>query len=100
MPFLASIDTVKAVCILDLLIGDIKGNFKLSICFLVRAKQISPLPCLAIKLIIFGLHLDPGITKSPSFSLFLSSTKINILPFLASLIIDEILENFLTDILV
>ena len=34
--------------------------------------------------IILELHFDPGIIKSPSFSLSLSSTKINILPFLAS----------------
>jgi len=81
-----------------LLTGDIKGSFKLSICLFVRAKHINPLPCLAIKLIIFELHLDPGITKSPSFSLSLSSTKINILPFLASLIIEEILENLFLDI--
>jgi len=49
---------------------------------------------MAIKLIFFELHLEPGITRSPSFSLFLSSTRINILPFLASVIIEEIVENF------
>ena len=45
---------------------------------------------MAIKLIFFELHLDPGIIKSPSFSLSLSSTKINILPLLASFIISFI----------
>ena len=40
------------------------------------------------------LHLDPGITKSPSFSRSLSSTKIIILPFLASFKISTIGENF------
>ena len=93
IPFFASIETVNAVCILDRLTGDINGNFKLSICFFVNAKQIKPLPCIAMKFILFELLLEPGIIKSPSFSLFLSSTKINILPFLASLIIDEIFEN-------
>ena len=29
IPFLASIDTVKAVCVLELLIGDIKDKFSL-----------------------------------------------------------------------
>ena len=83
-PFLASIEIVNAVCILDLLFEDINGNFKLSTCFFVKAKQIKPLPCFAMKLILLELHLEPGIIKSPSFSLFLSSTNINILPFLAS----------------
>ena len=100
IPFFASIDTVKAVCILDLFICDINGSFNLSICFLVKAKQINPLPCLAMKLIILELHFEPGITKSPSFSLFLSSTKMNIFPFLASLTIDLISEKIVLDILI
>ena len=76
------------------LIG-INGSFKISTCFFVKAKHIKPLPCLAMKFIFFELHLEAGITKSPSFSLFLSSTRINIFPFFASCIIDEIFENFI-----
>ena len=87
MPFFASIETVKAVCIRALFIADINGRDNLSTCFFVSAKQISPLPCLAIKFILFELAFEAGITKSPSFSLFLLSTKINILPLFASLII-------------
>ena len=53
IPLFASIEIVNAVCILDLLFGDINGNLRLSICFFVKAKQINPLPCLAIKLLFF-----------------------------------------------
>ena len=42
---------------------------------------------MAIKFIFFALELDVEIIKSPSFSLFSSSTKINIPPLLAILII-------------
>ena len=42
IPFLASIEIVKAVCILDLFICDIKGSFNFSICFFVKARQINP----------------------------------------------------------
>ena len=87
IPFLASIETVNAVCILALFIADIKGRDNLSTCFLFSAKQINPLPCLAIKLILLEFALDAGITRSPSFSLFLLSTKIKIFPRLASLMI-------------
>ena len=38
-------------------------------------------------------HFEPGIIKSPSFSLFLSSTNKNIFPFLASFIISLIEDN-------
>ena len=93
IPFFASIETVNAVCIRALLTADIKGRDSLSTCFFVSAKQISPLPCLAIKFILFEFTFDAGITRSPSFSLFLLSTKINIFPRLASLIIELIGDN-------
>ena len=61
-------DTVKAVCVLDLFIDDIKGKFNFFFAFFdVRARQINPRPCLAIKFIFLKLHLEPGITKSPHF---------------------------------
>ena len=52
IPFFASIETVNAVCILDLFTEDINGNFNISTCFFVSARQIKPLPCLAIKFIL------------------------------------------------
>ena len=94
IPFFDSIETVKAVCVLDLFINDIKGKFSFLTLLDVKAKQIKPLPCFAIKLIFLGLIFDAGTTKSPSFSLSLLSTKINIFPLLASLIISTIDDEF------
>ena len=90
IPFFASIDIVNAVLFLDWLIGDINERFNFLAWTLSRAKQIKPLPYLAIKFIFFELVSDVDITKSPSFSLFSSSTNMNIPPFLAMLIIVSI----------
>ena len=49
----------------------------------MRDKQIRPLPCFAIKLTASGEANSPKTHKSPSFSLFSSSTNIKILPFAA-----------------
>ena len=87
IPVLASIETVNAVCILALFTADINGRESFSTCFLFKAKQINPLPCLAIKLILLELAFEAGTTRSPSFSLFLLSTKIKIFPRFASRII-------------
>ena len=51
-PSFASIETVKAVKSFFILLGFIKGSSNSSILFLVNAKQINPLPCFAIKLIV------------------------------------------------
>ena len=50
-PLLDSIETVNAVCILELLVDDISGKPNFLTFFLVSAKHIKPLPCVAIKLI-------------------------------------------------
>ena len=92
IPFLASIETVKAVLFLDWLTGDIKVKFNLFACKLSKAKQIKPRPYFAIKLIFLALVSEVEITKSPSFSLFSSSTKINMSPLFAILIIVSIDE--------
>ena len=98
-PDFASIETVNAVWLLEILFGDIKDKFNLSACFWQRVKQIKPLPYLAIKFIDRGEAFAAGIIKSPSFSLFSSSTKTNIFPFLASLIKSVIFEYFIDFIL-
>ena len=67
-------------------------KFNLFACKLSNARQINPLPNLAIKLIFFEFVSLVEITRSPSFSLFSSSTKMNIPPFLAILIIVSIDE--------
>ena len=54
------------------------------------AKQIKPLPYFAIKFIFLALQSDEDIIKSPSFSLFSSSTKINMPPLLAMAIMFSI----------
>ena len=51
-PSFASIETVKAVKSFFILLGFIKGSSNSSILSLVNAKQISPLPCFAIKFIV------------------------------------------------
>ena len=87
IPFLASIEIVKAVLFLDRLTGDIKDKFNLFACTLSKARHIKPRPYFAMKLMFLALESDVEIIKSPSFSLFSSSTKINIPPFLAIWII-------------
>ena len=94
IPFLASIETVKAVWVLELLIGDIKDKFSLFTWVWLKARHIRPLPYFAMKLIDFAVTLDAGITRSPSFSRPSSSTKMNIFPRLASCKISLIFENF------
>ena len=93
-PVLASILTVKAVLNLVPLEFDINFNPSLSDCILFRAKQINPLPCLAIKFIFCGVHLFATKTKSPSFSRLSSSTKMNNFPLFAILNIFSIEQNF------
>ena len=92
-PFLASMLIVKAVFKRDWF--ELGINFKLnsSDFFLSSAKQINPLPCFAIKFTFSGVAFLATKTKSPSFSLFSSSTKIKIFPFLASEIIVSIFAN-------
>ena len=92
IPFLASIEIVNAVWFLDWFTGDIKDKFNLLAWRLSKAKQIRPLPYLAIKLIFFAFVSEVDITKSPSFSLFSSSTKMYIPPFFATFIIVSIDE--------
>ena len=58
--------------------------------FSVIGAQIKPLPWVAIKLTISGVTNSAAARKSPSFSLFLSSTTITILPSLMSFIADSI----------
>ena len=93
IPFLASIEIAKAVLFRDWFTGDIKLKFNFLACELSIARQINPLPYLAMKLIFFVFANDDDITRSPSFSLFSSSTRINILPCLAVLIITSIGEK-------
>ena len=93
IPFFASIEIAKAVLFLDWLFVDINDKFNLLAWRLSRAKQINPRPCIAIKFMFLALEFEDEIIRSPSFSLFSSSTKMNMPPFLATLIIFSIVAK-------
>ena len=90
-----STDTVKAVSIGSVLLPTIGFNFNSLDLLSVIGTQISPLPCIAIKFTISGVIVSAAAKKSPSFSLFSSSTTIMTLPERISLIADSILSNCL-----
>ena len=84
---------LQAVSNLASFLLSIKDNPKFSDCKRVKDKQIRPLPYLAMKFITSGEVNSPKTHKSPSFSLFSSSTSINILPSAASFITSSILDK-------
>ena len=75
-PSRASIETVKAVSKRVALFRDISGKPSCSTRDRCIARQIRPLAYFAIKLMASGVAFSAGMHKSPSFSLFSSSTKI------------------------
>ena len=89
-PSLASIDTVNAVSCRPSFRRAINERPNCSTRERCIAKQIKPRAYLAIKLITSGVAISAGIHKSPSFSLFSSSTRIKIRPSLASSITSSI----------
>ena len=92
-PSVASIETVNAVSNLPSFLLSIRDKPSFSDWVRVNDKQISPLPYLAMKLIVSGEAYSPKTHRSPSFSLFSSSTKMNILPSEASFITSSILDK-------
>ena len=89
-PSAASIDTVKLVPKRVSFSWTIKGNSSILHFSSVSVRQIRPRPNLDIKLIWSELANSAARTRSPSFSLFSSSTRITILPCLISSIISTI----------
>ena len=83
-PSLASIEMVKAVSSRVSLWRGIMGRPSCSTRSAVSARQISPRPCLAMKLIASGVAICAGTTRSPSFSRSSSSTRMNMRPLRAS----------------
>ena len=63
----------------------------------VNGAHIKPLPWVAMKLIISGVTVSAAAIKSPSFSLFSSSTTITTLPFLISSIASSIVFSCTLD---
>ena len=94
-PSVASIETVNAVSNLPSFLLSISDKPNFSDWLRVRDKQINPLPYFAIKLIASGEACSPKTHKSPSFSLFSSSTKMNILPSEASFITSSIVDKLI-----
>ena len=80
VPVLASTDTVNAVCKGAVLWRVIMGNWSAFTRSSVRAQQISPRPCVAMKAIDPGVVASAAITRSPSFSLSSSSQTMHIRP--------------------
>ena len=75
-----STETVKAVSSGSVLFCTIRCRDRDSHRRSVRGAHISPLPCVAMKLIMSGVTASAAAKKSPSFSLFSSSTTIIIFP--------------------
>ena len=88
-PSRASIETVKAVSWRDEFACAISGSPSASSRSPGSARQISPRPCVAMKLIASGVHICAGITRSPSFSRSSWSTRMNIRPLRASSMISS-----------
>ncbi len=89
-PSCASIDTVNAVSWRVPLWRLISGRPSALTRGAASARQISPRPCLAMKLIAAGVAICAGMMRSPSFSRSSSSTRMNIRPFFASSMISSI----------
>ena len=79
-PVAASMDTVKLVRMLDPLRSTMEGKFNCWQRASVKVRQINPRPCFAIKLICSAVANSAAKTRSPSFSLSSSSTKMTMRP--------------------
>ena len=90
MPSFASIETVKAVSLRLRLVRVIGSSPSWSARSLVKARQMRPRPWRAMKLIASGVAICAGMTRSPSFSRPSSSTRMNMRPLRASLMIASV----------
>ena len=89
----ASMETVKAVPAWEPFSCSMRSNPRRSHDSEGSDRQISPLPCFAIKLMASGVTFSAAITRSPSFSRCSSSTKTIIRPASRSSRISEIELN-------
>src|SRR5579883_891873 len=83
-PSRASIETVKAVRRREAFCCGISGRRSCSTRSRVRARQMRPRPCFAMKLMACGVAICAGMTRSPSSSRSSSSTRMNMRPLRAS----------------
>ncbi len=92
IPSTASIDRVKAEEWREEFFRSISCNPSWSTRSAVSARQIRPRPCVAMKVIAFGVHICAGITRSPSFSRSSWSTRMNMRPLRASSMMSSVEE--------
>ena len=93
-PSRASTDTVKAVWCRVPLAAAINGRPSASTRLRVSARQISPRAWRAMKLTASGVANCAGMIRSPSFSRFSSSTRMNMRPLMASSISSSTLQRY------
>src|SRR5215208_2829355 len=96
-PSFASMETVKAVPIREELWVIICGISSRSSISSAIGKQISPLPCTAMKLMSSAVTSSAAIVRSPSFSRSSSSQTMTIFPALMSSMISSIWLNGIFD---
>src|SRR3712207_6005078 len=97
MPSFASMETVKAVPMREELWVTICGTSRRSTISSAIGKQMSPLPCVAMKLMSSGVTSSAAMVRSPSFSRSSSSQTMTILPALTSSMISSIGLNGIFD---
>src|SRR5882672_8081156 len=90
-PLAASIDSVKLVPIRERLSPTISRRSSCRQRSSVSVRQISPRPCLAMKLIASGVTNSAAISRSPSFSRSSSSTRTTMRPAPISAMISAML---------
>ena len=93
IPSLASIETVKAVWKGDSFFAAIRSRASSSQRSGVSARQISPRPCFAMKLIASGVANCAASVRSPSFSRSSASQTTTIRPARTSSIASSIVLN-------
>lgn len=98
--FNRSIDTVKGVECIEVLLVTIIGKSSSSQRSDVSGAQIKPLACVSMKFIFSGVIASAAIIKSPSFSRSSSSTTITKLPFLISSIASSTVSSLILSIII
>ncbi len=92
-PRAASTETVKSVRYISRFCATIRCSPSCSARSFEIGTQINPRPCIAMKLIAFGVAFSAAMTRSPSFSRSASSVTITILPAAMSRTTSSIVSN-------
>ena len=92
-PVAASTETVKSVRYISRFCATIRCRPSCSARSFEIGTQIKPRPCIAMKLMAFGVAFSAAMTRSPSFSRSASSVTITILPAAISRTTSSIVSN-------